>query len=379
VSLNQTAQPLAAYVHVPFCVSKCHYCDFNSRAGLDDLFEPYVRAVVREIDRASISHPLDTVYVGGGTPTILPASRLLAILSRIPLAVGAEVTVEANPGTVDEESLRELRDGGFNRISIGVQSFDDAFLNQIGRTHTAAQALEAYESARSAGFENVGLDLIFALPGQTLQHWETAVNEAVELGPEHISTYELTIEEGTRFGEMCAAGELDLPSEEDQLAMYELVIARLSRAGYEHYEVSNFALPGFRGRHNLTYWRNQPYFGFGAGSTSYVNGVRARRISGVETYIDEIQAGRDAIEFTERLTGRALVAETIIQGLRLLDGIDLNDFLRRTGCSLTDQFADEIERLSRRGLVAVAGSRLTLTHQGLLLLNDVSSEFAISA
>jgi oxygen-independent coproporphyrinogen III oxidase len=399
--MTQDRTPRAAYVHVPFCVSKCHYCDFNSYPGLHDIFEPYVHALIAEIARSQPGPTLETIFLGGGTPTVLPASSLISILSALRGAFGldpdAEVTIEANPGTARAPDLANLRAAGFNRISLGIQSFDDSFLRRIGRAHTAAQAREAYESARLAGFDNVSLDLIFALPGQTISHWAATLDAAVALRPEHISTYELTIEEGTRFAQLRVGGSgassvpsqehrrkhaersrstrLDLPPEDDQIAMYELAIDRLTCAGYEHYEVSNFAVPGFRCRHNLTYWRNDPYLGFGAGATSYLNGVRAKRIADPRGYVDAIQTGGDAIESSENLTGRALLAETIIQGIRLLDGIDLADFTARTAADLLAEFGDEVTRLRDRGLIEVDGAVLRATRQGLLLLNDVASEF----
>jgi len=377
-----TDHPKAAYVHIPFCVSKCHYCEFNSYPGLDFLFSDYVDALVMEIERVS-SHmepaELDTVYFGGGTPTILPPADLSWILftisDNIGIAPGAEVTTEANPGTVDQEKLSELRRAGFNRVSLGVQSFDDSFLARIGRAHSISQALDAYSAIRRAGFANVGIDLMFALPGQTVDIWECTLAAAVGLGPEHISLYELSIEEGTRFAELCAEGVLELPDEDEQIVMYELAIEKLTAGGYEHYEVSNFARPGFRSRHNQVYWRNDPYYGFGAGATGYVDGDRSRRIAAPSDYIRAISSGSDAIEFTEHLTGRAYLSETIIQGLRMLEGIDLNEFERRTGVDITKEFATQVNGLRDRGLIEIAGSRIRVTHTGLLLLNDVSREF----
>ncbi len=373
--------PTAAYVHIPFCVSKCFYCDFSSFAGMESLHDEYVAAVVSEIEHSSRPDwgQLDSVYIGGGTPTVLSADQLAMILTALDRAIGigpdCEITIEANPGTVDRAKLSALRRAGFNRLSLGVQSFDDAFLKRIGRIHNAASAVEAYLAAREAGFGNVGIDLIFALPGQTISHWAQTLTRAVELSPEHVSLYELSIEEGTRFAEMCASGELDLPSEDARLEMYEQAISIITGAGYEHYEVSNFARPGFRSRHNQVYWRNEPYYGFGASATSYLNGERARRVSSPRAYIDSISSDEDAIESSERLTGRALLAETIIQGLRMLEGIDLHRFRAETCADLDAEFAGEIAALEERGLVERSQGRLKVTHQGLLLMNDVAMEF----
>lgn len=374
--------PTAAYIHIPFCVSKCHYCEFNSYPGLDSIFAQYTQALIAEIDntqRPGSARPLETVYFGGGTPTLLPADYLLGILSAVRgsfgLADEAEVTLEANPGTVDEGKLTLIRNGGFNRISIGVQSFDDEFLEKIGRAHSRRQAMDAYQAARRAGFGNIGIDLIFALPGQTLDHWRSTLDEAIGLIPEHVSLYELTIEEGTRFAAMCAEGKLDLPDEDTQFEMYETAISKLTMAGFEHYEVSNFARPGYRSRHNQVYWRNEPYYGFGAGATSYVDGERARRVANPGSYIAAACSESDGIEFSERLTGRAVLAETIIQGLRMTEGIDVSAVDVAYCTDLAQEFAGEISRLTARGLLEEAGGHFRVTHQGLLLLNDVSREF----
>jgi len=373
-------RPHAAYVHIPFCLSKCHYCDFESFAGLEPIYDDYVRALILEIERTPPgSVAMQSVYFGGGTPTLLSAEQLAAILRAIEdhlrIVPDAEVTIEANPGTVDESKLAQLRGPKFNRISLGVQSFDDEFLVRLGRAHTAREAFTAYGAARAAGFGNVGIDLIFALPGQSPPHWEMTLDTALDLGPEHVSLYELSIERGTRFADLCASGLLELPDEDIRLEMYETAIARLTSAGYEHYEVSNFARPGFRSRHNQVYWRNEPFYGFGAGATSYVGGIRAHRIADPRAYIEATLCGSSPVDSSEQLTGRAQVAETIMLGLRMLDGIELYKIAADTGTDVLVEFADEIAGLADRGLVEVSGGVLRVTHQGLLLLNDVSQEF----
>ncbi len=378
-------QPHAAYVHIPFCLSKCHYCEFNSYPGLEPMFGEYVQALIAEIQDTPGGkfEALETIYFGGGTPTILPSEYILDILAALRrtfgIAENAEITIEANPGAIDEPKLSQLRINGFNRLSIGVQSFDDELLKSIGRAHTSQQAVDAYHAARQAGFANIGIDLIFALPGQTLGHWQNTLSKAIELRPEHISLYELSIEEGTHFGELCQQGKLDLPSEDLQLEMYELVISTLTKAGFEHYEVSNFAQPGFRSRHNQVYWRNDPYYGFGAGATSYVNGIRARRLADPKHYITNICSESDPCDFSEQLSGRAKLAETIIQGLRMLDGIDLAIIDADYCTDVTLEFEQEIEKLTRRGLLEEIDGKFKVTHQGLLLMNDVAAEFVCLA
>jgi len=401
------SSPRAAYVHIPFCVSKCWYCGFNSSAGQESIFDDYVRALIAEIqatippykvgieggtpDYTQTPIPpykvgieggtpaLTSVYFGGGTPTTLTARRLADILAAIRrtfgFAPGCEITIEANPGTVDQPKLAALLDAGFNRLSLGVQSFDDDFLRSIGRAHTRDEALQAYCAARGAGFANVGIDLIFALPGQTVSHWSDTLDTAVGLRPEHISLYELSIEQGTRFAELRAEGRLAPADEDTRLRMYELAIGRLTEAGYEHYEVSNFARPGLCSRHNMTYWLNRRYYGFGAGATSYVNGTRAARVAHARDYIKAIISGSDPIEFSETLTPRARLGETIILGLRMLQGIDLMRVRIETGLDPLTEYADPIARLVGRGLVEIADTWLRVTHRGLLLLDDVAAEF----
>ncbi len=380
-------KPEAAYIHIPFCVSKCSYCDFSSYPGLEAIFPDYVRALITEIKRTADSKngrlpsepALGTVYFGGGTPTLLPASDLVAVLGVIRhflgLAPDAEVTVEANPGTVHLPKLSRLRQAGFNRLSLGVQSLDDDYLRLIGRAHSRLQALDAYEAARQAGFENVSIDLMFALPGQTLDHWEHTLETALQLWPKHISLYELSIEEGTRFSEMTAEGKLPPADEDIQLAMYELAIDKLTAEGYEHYEVSNFARPGFRSRHNQVYWLNHAYHGFGAGATSYVGGIRARRYPDPRQYIAAIESGADAIDSSEKLDEEARLGETIVQGLRMIEGVEIERLRRETGLDPLTHYESQIEDLKSRGLLEMADGRLFVTRSGLLLLNDVAREF----
>lgn len=377
--------PEAAYVHIPFCISKCHYCDFNSYSGMEPIFDGYIQSLLSEIQRTAdrIGRgrllPLNSIYIGGGTPTVLTADQLVVIISSIDENFGitdnCEITLEANPGTVNEHKLAQLHLAKFNRLSIGIQSFDDELLLKLGRIHTAAQAINTYESARRVGFDNIGIDLMFALPGQDIKHWENTLNTAVGLYPEHISLYELSVEEGTQFAQLCSECKLDLPDEDVQLDMYELAITKLTAAGFEHYEVSNFARPGFRSRHNQVYWRNELHYGFGAGASSYINGDRARRIGNPRDYINAINSGSDAVEFSEHLTGRVLLAETIILGLRVLDGIDITKIDTQMHEDIVITFASEIEQLQEKELLELADGHLRVTHKGLLLLNDVAEEF----
>jgi len=370
----------AAYVHIPFCRAKCFYCDFNSYPGMDELFGPYADAIIREITSAEPGDvPLDTVYFGGGTPTALPPAALSRILVAFEAHFGfsdnPEVTIEANPGTVDELALLEIRRAGFNRLSIGVQSFDDVVLSRIGRIHSSDDAREAFNMGRQAGFENISIDLMYALPGQTLSEWQHTLEAALSLGPEHISLYELTVEEGTVFGNLKKKCLIRLPDEDLQIDMYMLAIKMLTSAGYEHYEISNFALPGRRSRHNMAYWRNEPYYGFGAGASGYLAGIRYTNIKAPAAYIESLRLGKSVVDTSEALSGRQEMGETVMLGLRMLDGMDLNAFASRFGISLKDAYPTELAELEEKGLVELTESTLRLTPAGLLIANDVAAEF----
>lgn len=370
----------AAYVHIPFCRAKCFYCDFNSYPGMEEQFMPYVEAIIREITSAEPGNsPLDTVYLGGGTPTVLASaalSRILAVLDdHLGLDDNPEVTIEANPGTVDEPTLLEIRQAGFNRLSIGVQSFDDAILSGIGRIHSSNDAREAFNMGRRAGFDNISIDLMYALPGQTISDWQRTLEAALSLNPEHISLYELTVEEGTVLGNLRNKCLIRLPDEDLQIDMYMLAINTLTSAGYEHYEVSNFALPGSRSRHNMTYWRNEPYYGFGAGASGYIAGIRYMNTKAPAAYIESLRSGKSVVETSETLSGRQEMGETVMLGLRMLDGMDLIAFTARFGISLEEAYPTELATLKEKGLIESTKSTLRLTPAGLLISNEVAVEF----
>jgi oxygen-independent coproporphyrinogen-3 oxidase len=340
----------------------------------------YVEALLSEISAAKPTGTmLRSVYIGGGTPTVLPSESLVGILSalatRFGLSDDAEVTVEANPGTVSLDSLANLRDGGFNRLSIGVQSLDDDTLARLGRIHTAEEARAAVMLGREAGFDNIGIDLMYALPNQSVDEWRITLENAVELSPEHISLYELTVEEGTVFGNLRGKCQLQLPDEDTQIEMYLTAMCTLKAAGYEHYEISNFALPGRRSRHNQVYWRNEPYFGFGAGASGYISGARYINVADPSDYIAHIKAGKRAVATSEAITGRQSMGETVMLGLRMIDGLDLDVFRTRYGVELVDVYRSELDAFIARGLIELTSTHLRLTSAGLLVANDVMVEF----
>lgn len=371
---------LSLYVHVPFCVKKCAYCDFNAYAGADALVDDYVACALTEIGRAKErGRPVPTIFFGGGTPTFLSGAQLAAILGAIrehfDVAPDAEISAEANPTTADAARFAEMRRAGFNRLSIGVQAFDDRLLRSVDREHSADEAAQSVAAAREAGFENVSIDLMFRLPGQTCTDWEATLDRAIGLQTEHLSVYALTLEPGTRFERLHAGGKLTLPDEEAEVAMYERAIERLTAAGFEHYEVSNFARPGFRARHNLVYWRNEEHLGFGPGAVSYVNGLRWTKEKHPARYIAKVRAGVDLAVDSERLDREAALAETLMLGLRLREGIDLARLRARFGLDPVRHYAETIAKLTRVGLLDQEGDHLRLTHRGLLLADDVCMEF----
>jgi oxygen-independent coproporphyrinogen-3 oxidase len=342
---------------------------------MEGLFEPYVEALKAEIRLSADRFPdarISTVYFGGGTPTVLAPEQLSSILGQInqsfPVDADAEITIEANP-------VARLSPRRFNRLSLGVQSLHDEELRLLGRIHTADEAVRAFREARGAGFRNISIDLMYGIPGQTLESWREILNKALELNPEHVSLYSLTVEEGTPFYKMHQAGELTLPGEDAEADMYEEAIRILTSAGFVHYEISNFAKPGFECRHNMTYWRNEPYFGFGAGASSYLEGVRAANVRDVEEYIHRIKNRESPVESQESLTGRSAMGETIFLGLRMLAGVDEESFARRYGLLLQEAFPAEVESLLKRGLIERRDGFIRLTHTGLLFANDVFAEF----
>ncbi|NLC56352.1 MAG: radical SAM family heme chaperone HemW [Armatimonadetes bacterium] len=375
------------YIHVPFCVRKCHYCDFYSLPMADGrgLEEAFVDAVCREMEIAARAHaslgPLDapTIFLGGGTPSLLSPAQLGRILETaracFRVAPQAEITLESNPGTLDREKARAFRELGVNRVSLGVQSFNDAELRALGRIHTAAEAEAAVSLLRATGFDSLSLDLMFGLPGQTLASWHDTLRRAVALQPEHLSAYSLIVEPDTPFATWQREGRLSLPTEETDVAMFEAGIAVLTAAGYEHYEVSNFARPGQRSRHNQIYWRNEPYLGFGPSAVSYLGGVRAANVRSLSRYLEAVARGERPVETAERIEGALEMGETMMVGLRLLEGMEHARFRERFGVPPEAVYGEQIRRLVAAGLLRADDARLSLTHQGLLFANDVMAEF----
>lgn len=370
------------YVHVPFCVRKCPYCDFNTF----DLERSAVRTFLSALHQELIlvrdelgPPPFDTLFIGGGTPTVLSGTQLSELVGwvheTVGLAPGAEVSIEANPGSVTVNGLKAMRASGVNRISMGVQSFSDDMLQRIGRNHTVRDVLTSYEMMRSAGIANINFDLMYALPGQSVADWDKTLKAALDLAPEHLSCYSLIIEEGTPFADLHRKGQLDLPLEDDEATMYENTVKACVDAGYEHYEISNFARTGFTCRHNELYWRNEQWLGVGPGAHSFWKNVRFWNERSLDAYTQQISQGRRPVAGKEPRTVDELMDETVMLGLRLVDGLPLAQFNRRFGVHLMDVYPEIVQRLCSWELLEVTGDHLRLTPRGRMLGNRVLSEF----
>jgi oxygen-independent coproporphyrinogen-3 oxidase len=371
---------IGLYIHIPFCRAKCAYCDFNSYAGLEDLFGDYAAALAREMEQAGPAR-VRTIYVGGGTPTVLPLSHLVQILEAARRAfvvdLDAEVSIEANPGTVNGGTLASLRALGVNRLSLGVQSLDGAELRLLGRIHTAAEAVAAFGAVRQAGFENLNLDLIYGLPGQAIAAWQETLERALALEPDHLSLYALGVEEGTPLAAAIAQGVLPEPDPDLAAEMYEWAEDTLAAAGYLHYEISNWARePRFQCRHNLTYWRNEPSRGVGAGAHSWLGGRRWANVAHPAEYAARFVGGRCPAEAEEKIGPALEMGETMMMGLRLLDeGVPFARFRERFGEDLRQRFSGELTELAELGLIATDDQRIRLSRRGRLLGNQVFLRF----
>ena len=377
-------QPLGIYLHIPFCLAKCSYCAFVSQPDAEEFHAPYVAALCKEIVAAGgdfnlRGKPVDTVFFGGGTPTVLGAVELAKILEAVqmtfPLTTDAEVTVEANPGTLGQRELRELKAAGFNRLSIGVQSLDDKVLAAAGRIHTAAQAMEIFREARRTGFENISLDLMYGLPGQSLASWRETMACAIALHPEHVSAYGLKLEEGTPLSTAVRAGRIALPEEEAEEAMYDELNSFLPERGYMRYEISNFALPGRECRHNLKYWHWRPYRGFGVAAHSFIGSERFANTENLSEYLQIMQAGKSPEKFREKANLGIAMAEYTFLVLRTTAGLDIDDFASVFDCDFQKHFASPLAKLKKMGLIYCDDRTVRLTSLGMKLGNQVFAEF----
>ena len=391
---------LGLYVHVPFCKTKCPYCDFNTYQGIESQMGSFLEAVTAELrlwGRALGCPPARTVFFGGGTPSYLPDGDIAAILdaaaNSFAIDDGAEITIEANPGDLNADACRGLLRQGVNRLSIGVQSLDNGLLQLLGRRHTADGAIEAFQTARAAGFDNVNLDLMYGLPQQSLAQWEDTIGRLAALSPEHISLYALTLEEGTPMRVWADQGKIPEPDPDLAADMYALARRVLAAAGYRHYEISNWAQPGRESQHNLIYWRNEPYLGVGPGAHSRLGEYRFWTVLSPRDYASRAARWQQAsavrwdafaepelreartVDGWERIDADTACAETMFLGLRLLDGLDLRQASAAVGHDLAARYQAEIEELLTLGLLRREGDTIRLDESAYLIANQVFTRF----
>ena len=381
--IQQLLETVSLYLHIPFCHTRCHYCDFNTYAGILPLREPYVRALLSEIALAGRLALLPygkvrrsrTIFFGGGTPSLLSVSQITRILdacySNFAVDQGAEITLEANPGTLNQEQLTGLQAAGINRLSMGAQSFDAELLKTLGRIHSPKDITQAVYYARAAGFHSINIDFMFGLPGQTMRHWRETLDRALDLHPEHLSLYSLIVEEGTPFYTWAHEGRI-VPGDEDLCAdMYEYADERLSAAGYENYEISNWSLPGHQSRHNLTYWQNLPYLGMGAGAYSSFAGRRFSDVRDPLEYMRLLDAGQWPEAESETVERTQAMSETAFLALRTAMGLHLPTFEQRFAEPFGRFVGDRLHLVEEAGLLEQEHDWLRLSKRGRLLGNAV--------
>lgn len=372
------------YIHIPFCATRCHYCNFATGGYESELARRYTAAARAEIERAEVSKKpemrrADTIYFGGGTPTTLTIEQISDLIETcrqtFDIAPDSEITAEANPGSVSENYLEELRDAGVNRLSFGVQSFDDGELQMIGRTHSSEDAREAVRMARAAGFANVSIDLIAGLPEQKLETWRRNLEEAFALEPDHLSVYLLELYKDAPLLHRINRGELRAIDDELTVEMYFALVDEAERQGFEHYEISNWARPGFESRHNLKYWTGAPYWAFGVSAAGYDGQTRWSNTRNIHEYLMKIESGLSPVAEIVDLDEDDRQSENLFLRLRLKDGVDLSEHQRRFGVDALKRYHDEIERLREAGLVEFDENRLKISRAGTVLANEVFAAF----
>ncbi|MGE9834040.1 radical SAM family heme chaperone HemW [Streptococcus orisratti] len=371
--------PTSAYVHIPFCTQICYYCDFSKVFIKNQPVDAYLQALIREFESYKIEQ-LRTLYIGGGTPTAISAEQLDYLLSHLTknldLSQLEEFTIEANPGDLTPDKIAVLEKSAVNRISLGVQTFNDKQLKRIGRSHNEAQIYESIDSLKGAGFDNISIDLIYALPGQTMADVKENVAKAIALDIPHLSLYSLILEHHTVFMNKMRRGKLNLPTEDLEADMFDYIIAKLESYGFEHYEISNFTKPGRESRHNLMYWDNAEYYGVGAGASGYVDGVRYRNRGPIQHYLKGVAQGNPRLE-EEVLTKQEMMEEEFFLGLRKKEGVSISRFEEKFAENFSNRYGDIVEKLTRDGLVQVTDGRLRMTKKGLFLGDTVAEKFIV--
>ncbi len=375
-------ESLALYIHIPFCKSKCYYCDFNSYPNIDYLMEEYVDALIGEFQlyKEKIKNiKISTIFIGGGTPTYLSDKMLYKIMESIyktfELEDNAEISIEANPDTINYKKLTALKKLAINRLSIGLQTWDDHLLKKIGRRHTVNEFLTAYKQARKVGFDNINIDLIYALPGQTREGWIETLNKTIKLEAEHISSYGLILEEGTKMHNDYINNKINLIDDEQDRQMYHYAVNTLIKKGYDHYEISNFAKKGFECKHNLIYWQANQYIGIGAGSHSYIGELRYSNLSSPIAYIDRIKKLKFATSEENFINKEDKMSIYIFMNLRLIKGLNIKKFNKIFKLNFNEIFSEKIDKLIKKGLLVQEADNYRLTPLGLDLSNQVFLEF----
>ena len=372
-------KPTSAYVHIPFCTQICYYCDFSKVFIKNQPVDSYLEHLIEEYHSYDIKK-LRTLYIGGGTPTALSAPQLAFLLEKLTdkldLSYLEELTIEANPGDLDQEKIAVLKDSPVNRVSLGVQTFNDRMLKQIGRSHLEKDIYENIANLKKAGFDNISIDLIYALPKQTMEDVKTNVAKAIALDIPHMSLYSLILENHTVFMNRMRRGKLPLPKEDLEAEMFDYIIAELEKAGFEHYEISNFSKPGFESRHNLMYWDNAEYYGIGAGASGYVNGVRYKNHGPIRHYLQAVEAGNARVQ-EEMLTLKEKMEEEMFLGLRKKSGVSKKRFEEKFGISFEDQYGAVVSELTQQGLLVPDRDIVRMTKQGFFLGDTVAEKFIL--
>ena len=372
-------KPTSAYVHIPFCTQICYYCDFSKVFIKNQPVDSYLEHLLEEFQSYDIQK-LRTLYIGGGTPTALSASQLEVLLKgltkNLDLSVLEELTIEANPGDLDADKIAVLKNSAVNRVSLGVQTFDDKMLKKIGRSHLEKDIYENIDRLKLAGFDNISIDLIYALPGQTMEQVKENVAKAIGLDIPHMSLYSLILENHTVFMNRMRRGKLPLPKEELEAEMFEYIIAELERAGFEHYEISNFSKSGFESRHNLMYWDNAEYYGIGAGASGYVDGVRYKNHGPIRHYLNAVEEGNARIT-EEHLSQKEQMEEEMFLGLRKKSGVSMVRFEEKFGRSFDGLYGEIVRDLVQQGLMQIDGDRVRMTKRGLFLGDTVAERFIL--
>ncbi len=369
----------ALYIHVPFCERKCLYCDFNSVSVKPGLVEEYLGAIENELRSRAKGYPFRTIFIGGGTPTVLQEMQLERLLRTISESIDdsqlVEYSIEINPGTLSDSKIEIIKKSRINRISLGVQTFCDVYLQLLERIHTAEKAKDTFLLLRKNGFSNINIDLIYGYPGQTLGEWKLDLEESLKLGPDHISAYCLSYAEGTPLLRLIESGIMKRLEEEEELMMYECLKETLKKSGFLHYEISNYAKTGKECLHNIFYWKSMEYVGIGAGAFSYLNGERFSNIRGVEEYVSTVNTQGNLVSFAERLSRERRASEILIMALRMTRGISRKEFRERSGFDLMELFERQVNSLVKTGLVNLDDKRVRLTTRGTLLADSVMLEF----